>query len=131
MACFKGRTDPDLWEASKAKAIRRLGGRFSARAMQLAGKLYRDEGGGYCGGKTAAQRALSKWTVERWQTQTGDKACRIVGERVRCDRYLPAAAWAKLSASEARATRAKKLASRKQFVANTPAARAAGKKARS
>lgn len=131
MACVKGRTDPELWEASKAKAIRRLGGRFSARAMQLAGKLYRDEGGGYCGPKTGAQKSLSKWTGEKWQTQTGAKACRVVGNRVRCDRYLPAEAWARLSPSEARATRAKKLAGRKQFVPNTPAARAAGKKARS
>ena len=62
MACVRGRTDPKLWENMKRLAIKRQGGRFSARAMQLAGKLYRDAGGGYCGGKTAAQRSLSKRT---------------------------------------------------------------------
>ena len=125
-ACVKGRTDPDLWEQSKAKAIRRLGGRFSARAMQLAGKMYRDAGGSYCGPRTAAQRSMSKWTGEDWTTATGAKACR--GSK--CDRYLPRAAWKMLSPREIAETRQKKLKSKKQFVANTPAARAAGRRAR-
>jgi hypothetical protein len=94
--------------------------------MQLAGKLYRDAGGGYCGSRTRAQRSLTKWTGEKWTTATGAKACR--GDR--CDRYLPAAAWAKLSPGEKAATRRKKLKSKKQWVKNTPAAARAGRKAR-
>jgi hypothetical protein len=126
MACVLGRTQPDLWSRSKRAAIKRMGGRFSARAMQLAGKLYRDAGGGYCGSRTRAQRSLTKWTGEKWTTATGAKACR--GDR--CDRYLPAAAWAKLSPGEKAATRRKKLKSKKQWVKNTPAAARAGRKAR-
>jgi len=122
-----GRTDPWLWEVSKREALRRLGGRHSARAMQLAGKIYRDAGGGYVGPKTEAQRSLTKWTAEKWTTATGAKACR--GDR--CDRYLPAAAWGLLSPAEIAATRRKKMASDEQYVANTRAAKAASKKARS
>ena len=44
-----GRTDPALWEKCKREAVRRLHGRHSARAMQLAGRLYRERGGGYVG----------------------------------------------------------------------------------
>lgn len=128
--CVRGRTRPDLWEASKSKAIDRLGGRFSARAMQLAGKLYRDAGGDYCGPKTTAQRSLSKWTGERWQTSSGKQACRETPQGVRCDRYLPAAAWKSLSAGQIAATRAKKLGSSGQWVRNTAPARAAGRRAR-
>lgn len=126
MACVKGRTNPRLWERSKKRAIAKLGGRFSARAMQLAGKIYRDAGGGYCGSKTRGQRSLTKWTREKWTTATGEKACR--GSR--CDRYLPAAAWKALTPAQKKATRRKKLAARKQFVKNTRAAARASKKAR-
>lgn len=130
-ACVKGRTDPDLWEMSKAKAIRRLGGRFSARAMQLAGKMYRDAGGEYCGPKSASQRSLSKWTREDWTTATGEKACRVNrrGDVV-CDRYLPRAAWKMLTPRQIAETRRKKLKSRTQFVPNAPAAREAGRRVR-
>lgn len=95
--------------------------------MQLAGKLYRDAGGGYYGPKTEAQRRLTKWTAERWTTATGAKACR--GDR--CDRYLPAEAWAMLSPAEIAATRRKKLSATEQYVANTRAAQKASKIARS
>ena len=69
-ACVKGRTNPKLWEESKKKAIKKLGGRFSARAMQLAGKMYRDAGGKYCGKRTKSQKSMSKWTAEDWRTAT-------------------------------------------------------------
>ena len=129
-ACVKGRTNPKLWEESKKKAIKKLGGRFSARAMQLAGKMYRDAGGGYCGTRTSSQKSLSRWTKEDWRTESGKKACRRVGESIRCDRYLPAAAWKKLTPAERRATQRVKRAAKTQFVPNTPAAKAAGKRAR-
>jgi hypothetical protein len=125
-----GRTDPVLWERCKREAVRRLGGRHSARAMQLAGHLYRKHGGGYLGGKTTAQRRLSKWTAEKWTTYTGDKARKVRGGKVVYDRYLPAAAWKMLTPAEIRATRKKKLAARSQYVPNTAAAKKAGAKAR-
>ena len=57
------RTNPKLWESSKAEATRKMGG-HSARAMQLAGKIYKEKGGGYTGAKTTAQKSLTKWTKE-------------------------------------------------------------------
>ena len=90
---------------------------------QRAGKIYRDAGGGYCGPKTAAQKSMRKWTKERWTTATGKKACRKVKGKIVCDRYLPKAVWDKLTPAQRKATRAKKLKSSRQFVANTPAVR--------
>jgi hypothetical protein len=119
-------TDPKLREAAKAEAVRRLGGRHSARAMQFAGAIYRAAGGGYRGPRTAAQRSLAKWTDERWTTFTGKKACK----KSRCDRYLPEAAWLMLTPAEVAATRKKKLASSSQYVDNAPAAREVSKAAR-
>lgn len=80
--------------------------------------------------KMESQRSLEKWTSEKWRTSDGKKAQRKGGTV----RYLPAAAWNSLSAAEKRATNAKKRAGSKrgkQFVANTPAAKKASKKARS
>lgn len=131
--CENGRTNPALWERSKRKAIARLDGRFSARAMQLAAKLYRDAGGGYCGGKTKAQRSMTKWTREKWMTapEAPEKACHKTRTgRVVCDRYLPASAWKRLTPAQRRATRAKKRGGRGQWIPNTKAAQRAGSKAR-
>ena len=137
MACVNGRTNPKLWEKAKAQAKQeacktgqRRCGTWDARMAQRSGKIYRDAGGGYCGTKTSAQRGLSKWTKEDWRTESGKKACRRVGESIRCDRYLPAAAWKKLTKAERRATQRVKRAAKTQFVPNAPAAKAAGKKAR-
>lgn len=130
MTCVGGRSNPKAWEKAKKDAIKKLGGRFSARAMQLAGKLYRERGGKYCGKKTAAQRKLTKWTGEDWRTASGKKACRRKDGRTVCDRYLPAKAWSKLTPAQRAATQAKKRRSTKQYVANTARAKAAGKRAR-
>lgn len=130
MTCTDGRTNPKLWERAKKDAIKKLGGRFSARAMQLAGRLYRERGGKYCGGKTQKQRALTKWTAEKWTTASGKKACRKVRGQTVCDRYLPAAAWKKLTAAQRRATQAKKRGSSQQWVKNTAVAARAGSRAR-
>jgi hypothetical protein len=121
-----GRTDPLLWEMAKREAVRRLEGRHSARAMQLAGHLYREAGGRYTGPQTGAQCSLARWTRERWTTATGAKACR--GSR--CDRYLPADAWSLLSPAEIAATRLVKQRARRQYVGNTAAAREASRIAR-
>lgn len=128
--CVNGRTDPDLWEKSKKKAIAKLGGRFSARAMQLAGKLYREAGGGYCGGKTKAQKSLEKWTDEDWTTADDKPARRKVGGKTVYDRYLPRAAWKRLTKAQRAATRRKKRAAKTQFVPNTQKAASAGRKVR-
>ena len=130
MACVSGRTNPKLWDSSKKAAIRKMGGRFSARAMQEAGRIYRSKGGEYCGKKTGAQKSLKKWTKEKWTTASGKKACRKVAGETVCDRYLPEAAWSKLTPAQRRATQAKKRSSRKQFVRNTAAAARAGRTAR-
>ena len=46
-------------------------GQWSARKAQLAGKIYKDKGGGYTGEKTKAQKSLSKWTKQEWGTKSG------------------------------------------------------------
>lgn len=121
-----GRTDEALWERCKQEAIARL----AARAMQFAGRLYREAGGRYTGRRTRAQRNLAKWTKERWRTATGEKACRRTQDGLVCDRYLPDAAWGMLSPGEVNATRRKKRSATQQYVPNTPAAREAARRAR-
>ena len=79
--------------------------------------------------KAKPQKSLDKWTKEKWRTSDGKKAQRKGGTT----RYLPDEAWKKLTPAERAATnKKKKQGSRagKQFVANTPAAKKAGKQAR-
>jgi hypothetical protein len=121
------KTDPLLWEMSKQEALDRMGGRHSARAMQLAVQIYRRAGGGYRGAKQASN-SLVRWTRERWQTMPGTPRRAARGDRVH--RYLPQGAWKKLSPAERAATDRKKVASRKQFVANTKKAKAASRQSR-
>jgi hypothetical protein len=75
-----GRTNEALWSKAKAEAKAKMGGKHSARAMQLAGKLYREKGGSYTGPKTKAQSSMSKWTKEDWGTKSG-KPSGKTGER--------------------------------------------------
>jgi hypothetical protein len=80
--------------------------------------------------KLESQRSLEKWTSEKWRTSDGKKAIRKGGTV----RYLPDKAWKSLSPAEKRATNKKKREGSKkgkQFVSNTPAAKKAGKRARS
>lgn len=88
-------------------------GQWSARKAQLLAAEYKKSGGGYSGGKTKAQKSLSKWTGEKWRTSDGSKS---EGKK----RYLPDKAWKALTPSEKRATNAAKAAGNrkgKQFVA--------------
>ena len=102
------KTNPKLWEAAKAEAKRRLGGRHSARAMQMAVQIYKKKGGGYRGSKPSAKsNKLKRWTKEDWGTSSGKKS---EGKR----RYLPRKAWASLSAKEKKATNAAKAKGNKQ-----------------
>lgn len=108
------RTNEKLWEKAKAEAKSKMGGKHSARAMQLAGKIYKDKGGDYTGEKTKAQKSLSKWTKEDWGTKSGKKSSET-GER-----YLPKKAIKALSPAEyAATTKAKREGTKagKQFVA--------------
>jgi hypothetical protein len=104
-------------------------GQWSARKAQLVAQEYKKAGGGYTGPRTGKQKSLKKWTKEKWTTSDGKPAIRNTGTT----RYLPKKAWDKLTPSEKSATNRKKLqASRKgkQFVANTKAAKTAGRQVR-
>jgi hypothetical protein len=104
--------DPKKWAAAKAKAKRKMGGKHSARAMQLAVKYYKDAGGTYKGKKKSTNK-LSKWSKQKWRTKSG-KPSGKTGER-----YLPEKAIKALSAKEyAATTKAKRkgTAAGKQFV---------------
>ena len=68
------KTNPALWEKSKAEAKARMGGKHSARAMQLATKIYKSKGGGYSGAKpTSGNNSLKKWTKQDWGYSGKDK----------------------------------------------------------
>lgn len=111
------RTNPKLWEQAKAQAKAKMGGKHSARAMQLAGKIYKEKGGGYSGEKTKAQKSLSKWTKEDWGTKSGKNS--TLGPKATGERYLPKKAREALTDKEyAATTRAKREGTKKgkQFV---------------
>lgn len=104
--------DPKKWEAAKARAKAKMGGKHSARAMQLAVKYYKDSGGTYSGKKKSTNK-LSKWTKQKWTTKSGKKSSET-GER-----YLPKKAIDTLSDKEyAATTKAKRAGTKKgkQFV---------------
>ena len=68
------KTDPAKWEAAKQEAKSKMGGKHSARAMQLATKIYKDNGGGYSGAKpTSSTNSLKKWTKQDWGYSGKDK----------------------------------------------------------
>ena len=104
--------DPKKWAAAKARAKAKMGGKHSARAMQLSVKYYKDAGGTYSGKKKKSNK-LSKWSKQKWRTKSG-KPSSQTGER-----YLPEKAIKRLSAKEyASTTRAKRkgTAAGKQYV---------------
>jgi hypothetical protein len=112
MAKVATKRDPAKWAAAKARAKAKMGGKHSARAMQLAVKYYKDAGGTYSGKKSSGNK-LSKWTREDWGTKSGKKSSET-GER-----YLPKKARKALSSAEyAATTRAKREGTKegKQFV---------------
>lgn len=102
-------TDPAMRERLKRKIMAgSRGGRpgeWSARKAQLLSAEYEKAGGGYTGGRSKAQRSLSRWTKQDWRTKSG-KPSLETGER-----YLPTAAIGALSSAEyAASTRAKRSA---------------------
>lgn len=120
------KTNPALWARAKAQAKSQMGGKHSARAMQLAVKIYKKKGGGYRGSKSSSNK-LSKWSKQKWRTSSGKPS---EGKR----RYLPDAAWKSLSAKEKAATNKAKAEGKKkgkQFVSQPKAIAAKTKKFRS
>lgn len=101
------KSNPALWEKAKAQAKARMGGKHSARSMQLAVSIYKKAGGKYKGAKTAANK-LAKWTKQKWRTKSG-KPSGETGER-----YLPEKAIKALTPSQYAATTAAKRKGTKQ-----------------
>tara|TARA_R110002051_G_scaffold291653_1_gene355748 strand:+ start:515 stop:898 length:384 start_codon:yes stop_codon:yes gene_type:complete len=104
--------DPKKWAAAKSRAKAKMGGKHSARAMQLAVKYYKDSGGTYSGKKKPTNK-LAKWTKQKWKTKSGKPSSKT-GER-----YLPEKAIKSLSNKEyAATTKAKRKGTTagKQFV---------------
>lgn len=113
------KTNPALWEKAKAQAKERMGGKHSARAMQLAVSIYKKAGGGYKGAKGST--SLSKWTKQDWTTSSGKPS---EGKR----RYLPKAAWSTLSSAQKAATNRAKAEGNKQGKQFVPQPKAIAKK---
>jgi hypothetical protein len=120
------RSNEKLWDkvVAQVKAGTKGGnaGQWSARKAQLAGKIYKDKGGGYTGEKTTAQKSLSKWTKEDWGTKSGKPSTQ--GPKATGERYLPKKAREALSPAEyAATTKAKREGTKqgKQFVSQPKA----------
>ena len=101
--------DPKKWAAAKAKAKAKMGGKHSARAMQLATKYYKSSGGGYEGKKPDAKsNKMKKWTKEDWGTKSGKNSTE--GPNATGERYLPKKKRDAMSDKEYTRTTAKKRA---------------------
>ena len=80
-------------------------GQWSARKSQMLAHEYEAQGGDYLSDeRTESQKSLEHWTDEEWQTSDGKIAIR--GDTT--ERYLPKAAWDKLTPAEKKAANAKK-----------------------
>jgi len=103
MATTAKRKNPKLWEKAKNRAKAKMGGKWSARAAQLAVKYYKDSGGTYSGSKSK-KNSLTQWSKQDWG---------YVGKEGK-SRYLPKAARDSLtSGQKAAGSRAKNKASSK------------------
>ncbi len=96
--------DPQKWARAKAKAKAKMGGKHSARAMQLAVKYYKQMGGRYGGAKSSSNK-LSKWTKQDWgYVSKGDEK----KPKSQKGRYLPKSVRTSLTDAQKRATNRKK-----------------------
>tara|TARA_R100001463_G_scaffold14114_8_gene37379 strand:- start:378 stop:761 length:384 start_codon:yes stop_codon:yes gene_type:complete len=102
--------DPVKWSRAKARAKAKMGGKHSARAMQLAVKYYKQMGGRYKGSKKSSNK-LSKWSKQDWgYVSKGDEK----KPKAKKGRYLPKSVRTSLTDAQKRATnRKKKEASKK------------------
>ncbi len=118
--------DPEKWERAKQEAKAKMGGKHSARAMQLAVKIYKDEGGTYAGKKpTPSNNSMRKWTKQDWQTRPGTNEIAQKSDGS-TSRYLPKKKWDSLSKKEQVATDTKKLNADTQYISNTNSAKVKG-----
>ena len=96
--------DPAKWAKAKAKAKAKMGGKHSARAMQLAVKYYKDMGGRYKGSKSSSNK-LSKWSKQDWgYVNKGDEK----KPQSARSRYLPKKVRKSLTAAQKRVTNKRK-----------------------
>jgi hypothetical protein len=124
------KTNPSLWSRCKSEAKSRMGGKHSARAMQLALKLYRKRGGGFKGSKpTAKTNKMKKWTKQKWMYLKDYKDKNKIDDNFAKGRYLPLAKWKSLTPSQRSATDKKKKqeGKNKQYVPNTDKAKVKSK----
>ena len=75
------RDNEELWEYCKTEAVGKMG-KFSARAMQYAVKIYKERGGGYVG-KKSPKNSLVKWTKEDWGYTGKPKQSRYLPKKAR------------------------------------------------
>ena len=101
--------DPKKWARAKAKAKAKMGGKHSARAMQLAVKYYKDMGGTYSGPKKKSNK-LSKWSKQKWGYVTKGDSKKPKAKR---GRYLPESTRKSLTKSQKASTNARKRAANK------------------
>ena len=102
--------DPKKWARAKARAKAKMGGKHSARAMQLAVKYYKDMGGRYKGNKSSSNK-LSTWSKQDWgYVNKGDKK----KPKAKRGRYLPKSVRTSLTDAQKRATNRKKRAASKK-----------------
>jgi len=106
------RANPRIWERAKTKAKARMGGKHSARAMQLAAKYYKDMGGKYTGDKDTGQKSMTKWTKQDWGTKSGKNS--VLGKDATGERYLPKRDREKLTKAQYASTTRKKRADLKK-----------------
>ena len=101
--------DPAKWAAAKSQAKAKMGGKHSARAMQLATQIYKKKGGTYEGKKPSAENnKMKKWTKEDWGTKSGKNSTE--GKGATGERYLPKKERDGMSDKEYARTTAKKRA---------------------
>lgn len=120
------KTNPTLWSKCKSEAKSRMGGKHSARAMQLALKLYKQRGGKFKGKKpTAKNNKMKKWTKQKWMYLSDYNKKNKADDNNATGRYLPEDKWKALSTEERKATDKKKKeeGKNKQYVPNTEKAK--------
>ena len=100
------KSNPSLWSKAKSMAKARMGGKHSARAMQLAVKLYKKMGGRFSGKKKSSNK-LSKWSKQKWD-YVSKKDRKKKGSGKKKGRYLPKSVRERLSAKERAATNRRK-----------------------
>ena len=118
--------DPKKWARAKARAKAKMGGKHSARAMQLAVKYYKQMGGRYGGSKSSSNK-LSKWSKQDWgYVSKGDEK----KPKSKRGRYLPKSVRTSLTDAQKRATNRKKRAASKKGKQYASYSKAIAKKVR-